>query len=563
MSRNDLLENDYYFELKEPKKAIINTIWLFWALVFIAISLLLFLAIYIDSFYNISIPYIDFDGYVINIIFIATPFIYFIFKDILTHLFCSNKKINTEAKLSTKTEIPLWNCREAFKTWQILLIYLTPTAFIYPILLGLGLISGGEINILIVLFIMSFFMSHDLTLVIYVLFLKTRYKAEYISINNHLYSVSLFSRKNNINEKVDDINIIQDKINKKYFRKTKFFTTKRLSVIKKVSAILICVCLISGVVIYINLNYEKEYNIYNPDDFNTYLEYCNSMNAVIKKYKGDIFSDIYHTAGDETGCEYLVDHNIIYCNDDGSVIYFDSEKDSIMRLDYEDKTERLCIYEDCRENLDKSCGHMIHFVSNGCYSEGVLYGAQSYSYVDKKYGELLKCYILRYDIEKNKMDKLIEFEIEEENAYIHKMFISSGFLYAVVSADDMAQLIVARIDLEKEVACIVYSDNKDLSNKEKIKKLMYNKNSIFSVEDGMIYECGSDMAKFTELTSFHYGQKLYIYTHAPDIYYMADDRFYGYIYNDDKKAYSTEFLLGDIDSFKNRREIYTWFLHRR
>ena len=62
MSRNDLLENDYYFECKEPKKAVINAIWVSLALFFMAISVLLFMAIYIGSFNDISIPYIEFNG---------------------------------------------------------------------------------------------------------------------------------------------------------------------------------------------------------------------------------------------------------------------------------------------------------------------------------------------------------------------------------------------------------------------------------------------------------------------------------------------------------------------
>jgi len=551
MLRNDLLDRDYYFEFKEPKKFVINAIWISLAVCSLIINISLFLAIYIDSFDNISIPYVDFNGYTINIIFIATPFIYFIFKDILTHLFCSNKKIYTEAKLSEKAEMPAWNCREAFKTWQILLIYLTPIVCIYPVLLGLGLISGGEINVLIVIFLMVFFMSHDLTLVIYVIFLKSKYNAEYIAINNHVYSLTLYSQNQNIKNKGNDLKILkrtEEKIYRKYLRKPVFFTSKRLSVIKIAGLIFICAGLLSGVIIYMNLNHEKEYDIYNLGDFDSYLEYCDGMKPVIKKYKGDIFSDMYHTTGNETGCEYLADHNIIYCSDDQSVIYFDGEQDSVMRLNNNDKAEKLCVYEDCRENPDEPCGHMIDFISNGCYSNGILYGAQSYSYADKKYGELLKCYILRYNIEKNKMDKLIEFEKGDENAYIQNMFICGGYLYAVVSADDMTQLTVARIDLENEIACIVYSDEKDLGNRDKIMGLVYNKNFMFSMENGTLYNCGLDLAKFTKIFSFGYGS-FDIYN--PDIYYLDCGRIYGYLFDDNKKIYKTE-LLRDVETYASK-----------
>jgi outer membrane protein assembly factor BamB len=514
---------------------------------------------YVLSFENMSIPYIEFGGYLTNITFIAAPFIYFIFKDILTHFFCSDKKDNTQANLSIKTENPVWTYREAFKTWQVVLIYLIPTISIYPMLLGLGLISGGSINLLIIIFIMSFFMSHDLTLVIYVLFLKTRYNAEYIAINNHAYSLTLYSKKDNITEKAYDIKAIEEKLRKKYFRKPIFFTSKRLAVIKAISLILVFAGLISGVVIYINLNVETEYDIfnYNLGDFESYLEYCDSMRPVIKNYKGDI----YDATGDYTGCEYLLARNLIYCNDNDSVIYFDSEKDAVIRLNSNGKAERLCIYEDCRNNPDELCGHMINFVSDGCYSDGVLYGAQSYPYVDKKGRELLKSYVLRYDIDKNTMDKLIEFEMGDESAYIHNMFICNGYLYAIYSAktevlrlgeivEEITQLTVARINLEKENACIVYADNINAGDREKIENLMYNKNMLLSMEDGNIYNCNADFTKFTELSSFGYGNVRHFDSYDGDLYYAASDRFYGYIHNGDKKAYMTAMLFGDMNTFK-------------
>ena len=535
MLRNDLLENGYNFETIEPKKYIINLLWTGVALIFIVPVLVLYFLIINDYLADISLPYIDLSATVINITFIAVPVIYFILKEILTSLLSSDKNgknKNIQMKYTPDTGIPVWVGREAFKTWQILIIYLTPLILIYPLLILASIVSGGNINLLVLFLIMTFFMSSDLTLVIYVLNLKIRYNADYVAVKNHVYMLTLYSR-----ESIDRKSYIDgftDRLNK--IKKSIKYSMPPINLKTVLIPIIIAVMLFVSVK-YIFANKESFIEI-NPDDFDTYLEYCNATQPIIKEYKGDTFSDIYHSAGEYAGCEYLAGHNIIYCNDTGSLIYFDSEKNSVMRLNANDKAERLCIYEDCRSNSDKTCGHMPDFLSIGCYSDGVLYGAQSYSSTNKDGREIIKSYIIRYNIDENKMDKLIEFEMGDEDAYIRNMFIYSGYLYALVSSDDMTQLTVARIDFEKEEACKVYSDSKDAKNRAKIEGLMYNENTILSSADGTLYSCGADLADFKPISSFNYGNVQRFDTHNGNIYYFAS-YLYGYIFNDNNKAYDT------------------------
>ena len=556
MSRNDLLESDYYFELKEPKKAVINAIWASLALLSVSLSVLLFLAIIVGSFNDMPLPYIEFNGYATNIIFIATPFLYFIFKDILTYFFCSDKNSAVKANLSAKTEMPVWNYREAFKTWQVVLIHLVPAFSMYIFLLGISVLSGGNPNFFLLVFIMTFFMTSDLTLAIYVLFLKTRYNAEYIAINNHVYSLTLYSMKASIQKKADDLKTIEEKLNRKYFGKPVFFTAKRLSAIKKAGFALAMLGLVLGIFVYMKVNLGKN-TLHSPGDTEYYN--LNAMGPAIKDYRGDPYSSPDITAGGYyTGSEPIAAGAMIYCNDDSSVIYFDSETDSLMRLSYRrDKPERLCVNEGCRNDLGAVCGHMPNFVSSGCYSDGVLYGAQNYTSTDKKGREVQRSYIIRYDTLFETIDKLIEFEMGDEDACIHKIFASGKYLYAVVSAEEMTQLTVVRVDLEEENACILYSDDKDMGNREKIENLAHNKNYILSSADGVLYLCDPDMRFFWPLSMGGYGRIRRLDANDGDIYVLAGDALCGFLYDPEDKAYSLRVALVGIDDFC----IYDGFLY--
>ena len=529
MLKNDLLENGYHFEVIEPKKRTTHLMWAVFELFIIFPILFIF---YLVLFQDMYLLYIEFSATMINIMFIGLPFIYFITKEIITALFRSSR-----------------DHKEAFKTWQVVIIYCPAMIFMYSLLFLISLALGGNIYLLVICIIMSLFMSFDLTLLIYILLLKLRYNADYVAINNHMYSITLYS-KENIKRRVYS-DIIKDKLYK-VIKSIK----DSMPPMKKIFIPLIAAAVLTVSISYFVSNKEIIIKL-NPADFDNYLEYCDATRPVIKKYDGDIYSSHNQPDGEYTGCEILAGQNIIYCNDDDSVIYYDSEKHSVMRLDNMDKTERLCIYEECRNNPGKYCGHMPNFVSNGCYSDGILYGVRQYMSTDKKGLEILKSYIIRYDIDSNKTDKLIEFEMGDEDAYIKNMFVCYNYLYAVASTNDMLNLTVARIDLTNEEACLLYSDTKSsiggAINKDKIKNLMYNKNNILSFDSGVLYSCVSDMTSFSPVSSFGYGNITYFDIHGKNIYYFTDYRLYGYIFNDDRKEFQTK-LLADIETKESATE---------
>jgi len=485
MLRNDLLENNYQFELIEPKKVVINAIWVSLALVFMTISVLLFMAIYLGSFNDISIPYIEFNSLLLNIVFIVMPFIYFIFKDILTSFFCSNKNNHSTADLFAKTETPVWNYREAFAIWQIVLIYLLPMIFMYPMMLGLSVLSSGNISLLIMIFIMTFFMTSDLTLVIYVLFLKSKYNTEYIAINNHVYSLTLYSTnlKINIQKKVDDINIKDIKIKEKKINKINIKLPEfRFKFSKKIILIYLALLPVAFIYLYIT---------------NVKISETNSIKALIQGYDGSLFANPDITFdGTYISGKNLAGNNILVCSDYQLVIYYDSEKESLMYLhESMGQIRKLCIYEKCEKNYSGHCGHVPNFVNDGCFSDCYLYKAVNL------YGAQ-NSYIVRYNVILNRIEKIFEFDLYDETVYIQKLLIHGRYLYAMLLVGEKEYLDVVRIDLEEENACILYSDNKDATNKNKIEGMsLFYENYIICVTLDQIYKCDLDLKNFDRLTA--------------------------------------------------------------
>ena len=481
MLRSRLLNNGYHFEMKEPKKAVINFIWAVFTVLFVIPAGMIYMMMLngdIEDIMIISLPYIDFDIAIINIMFIAIPFIYFLLREFLTALFRSDAGDYTGNKISpnaTNKEMPIISHREAFRPWQIIVIYLTPLLFIYPLLFIVNIISGGNINLLILTLIMSFLMAFDLALVIYVLFLKIRYTSEYIAVNNHIYSLTLYSEKY-IERKVynNPVKTIKKKLSE---------LTDRLPYLsaKKICVLLIAIGVLAGSVYYFMSRREIMSDIdlnLNPDDFNTYIEYCDAMSPAIK--------DINSFAEYED-CEILAGRNIIYCNYNGSVIYYDGKKNSVMRLDSYDNAERLCIYEECRNNPGEYCGHMPNFVADGCYSDGVLYGVRQYLSTDKKGAKNLKNYIIRYDIDANTMDKLIEFKPVAEDSFANKNF---GILY---SEDMLNKEYILRLSCFDEN--YFYGSNPD-----EVVFVLPTKPPV----SGAIYRCNSEMKNFSAVIDLGY-----------------------------------------------------------
>ena len=518
MSRNYLLENGYNLKIVEPKKYLIKMFWAISAIIFLAANSFVFFAILSDKLNSFPLPYVEFSVYLINIIFIATPFIYFISKDILAVLCCADKTQDMEMK-ADETGVPSLKIREALKTRQIVLIYFVPAFAIYIALLAIILISGGNLNFFILIFIMALFMSYDFTLVVFAAVLKIAYKPEYIGINNHVYSFTLYSKKYAADESFGDT--LKIKKNKTRLSFPDFgFIRKMTRAQKRVSLLIAAVLVFAGISAYSHIKKAQEEKQPDIGDFETYLAYCDAMKPAIKKYDGDpaAASEIASSGSGRR----LVGGNLIYCGDDDSVIYFDKSKNSVMRLSSGGETERLCVYAPCRNDPGQKCGHMPEFAVSGVYANGFLYGIRQYMAADKKGREVLRAYIIRYDTGTNIMDKLIEFERGDEDAYIRKMTLDGGSLYVWVSAGydafykrelteetEMLDLGVVKIDLESQSACVLYSEGTQRKDYVLNLSRFYN-GYIFGAApkdpvavplssapvSGVIYKCGTDIDNF-------------------------------------------------------------------
>jgi len=187
MIKNNLLEQDYHFQDKEPKESIIAVIWAFFAIIFTA-------GIAVFFFLN----YNQFQVAVITeeltaVMVVAVPFVYLFLKFLTTLLFCRDKN-NIKFKLLESKYMPVCFCREAFRAWQVILIYLIPLVITHAGIFITGILLSGSPNFVILLFIMEFFMGLDFALVIYIIYIKIKYNPDYIAVNHHVYNLTLYSR---------------------------------------------------------------------------------------------------------------------------------------------------------------------------------------------------------------------------------------------------------------------------------------------------------------------------------------------------------------------------------
>jgi hypothetical protein len=183
------MESEYHFEEKEAKEGVIAILWAAFTVFFTAGTLVLFFLNF-DALEN-AIPM---DGALTGIMLISTFFLYMILKFVVTFLFCGNKKNTIRLKMLEKKAIPVCFCREVFRAWQIILIYIIPFVLMSAGLIFLGLVTGSEAGFFIIFLFMQFFMGLDLALVAYIIYIKIKYKPDYIAINEHVYHITLYSK---------------------------------------------------------------------------------------------------------------------------------------------------------------------------------------------------------------------------------------------------------------------------------------------------------------------------------------------------------------------------------
>jgi len=216
MVKNNLRENGFSEITQNPKQSKVNKLWVFLTVFFIigTLSGVIFILEIIlggtgepieDTFIYIietvgstilKILTLGFFkhpilGYVI--LMILTLFLYLVLKLFMTILFCY-KTSNIKMKFLENTGIPICFCREALKVWQTVMIYLAPFGLIYSFYIFLCIRYQAHPIIMVMFFFMLFFLAYDFTLVLYVLIIKIKERMDYISIDNHIYEITLYKK---------------------------------------------------------------------------------------------------------------------------------------------------------------------------------------------------------------------------------------------------------------------------------------------------------------------------------------------------------------------------------
>ena len=213
MIKNNLREKGFSEDYKEPREFPISAVWAILTLAIIAVSFFGVLELAkefkgVDAYDPLSV--------IINFIFgifgiplgvvvfvLLFVIIYFALKIIMTLLVCKDKINSIRIRMLKGRGIPVCYCKEALKVWQTVLIYIAPVAFMYFSMFTLSVISGGShILYLPVIVLLSFLMAFDLTLVLHVLFYKIKDGIDYISIENHVYQMTMFKKPVDENKKL-------------------------------------------------------------------------------------------------------------------------------------------------------------------------------------------------------------------------------------------------------------------------------------------------------------------------------------------------------------------------
>ena len=122
---------------------------------------------------------------------VSYEFLYLTVKFIITIIFCRDKKYSIKMKIHYG--MPICHCKEAFGVWQTVAIYFIPVVFMYAFLFA-RCVQTGNTFIFMYFFFMLFFMSYDLTVVIYALLFKITDKVDYMSLDYHIYDVTIYRK---------------------------------------------------------------------------------------------------------------------------------------------------------------------------------------------------------------------------------------------------------------------------------------------------------------------------------------------------------------------------------
>ena len=203
------------------------------------------------------------------------------------------------------------------------------------------------------------------------------------------------------------------------------------------------------------------------------------LEPLIKGFDGELFGDRNITVdGLYTGFEKLdFSTNMMYCNDDNSIIWWERENNSLYRLNINDQKEKIC--DD-------------FMMFNCLYTNGWLYYTYggydtvdvevNYFYDEYKTKQKVVsegAFIFRYNIDTHEREKLMEFQ----GASQCELALNGRYLYAQTYNWEYADFAVTRMDLYQENAVVVYSDlmkRDDFGIIGPLSEFRFNKDIIFT-----------------------------------------------------------------------------------
>ena len=181
------------------------------------------------------------------------------------------------------------------------------------------------------------------------------------------------------------------------------------------------------------------------------------LKPLITDFRGELFGERDVTAsGSYTGFKSLDSFGeLIYCNDDGTIMWFDYEKESLYRLNSLNQKTKICPQEGCRNDIEDICGHVP--IYQLVFSDGFLYFTVS------RFTETV--YVYRYNIDNHEYEKLMEFH----GVNFGNLALNGRYLYVqtcnyerhisgIMRPDNRVDLTITRIDLFTETAVVIYSN---------------------------------------------------------------------------------------------------------
>ena len=213
MIKSDLRENGFAEMVRNPKESKINLLWVPLTLIIIAGMVV---SVFLTADYlgigelNSIDPLQDFldsaetalGGMGAIIVFILIPIIYILvpvllylsLRLLMTIFVCKDRNRSIKLNILKRKAIPICECKEALRVWQTILIYIAPIILTFAPLFTLTVLSYGNPAYLGMICISAFYWAFDITLVLHVLRIKIKEGVDYISVDYHVYSMTLYEK---------------------------------------------------------------------------------------------------------------------------------------------------------------------------------------------------------------------------------------------------------------------------------------------------------------------------------------------------------------------------------